>query len=230
MDWKVDTKELRKLTFNLEEAAKHIEEDAMKLCREDAEELKEQLIQEYYNAVNKTYFSAWRMPNNNKYSKRYTGADETIGFTTTLSRLGEAKGVKGYVSPAIGGFYVTLSGPDVAFVEYGTGTEGSEDPHPELPPSWGYNTGAMISLGKGKDTPGWRRAIDRKASPGDYNELKKGKPLWIYNGIVRDGMPASMFMYHAVEWYKDKYQHRDSKFHMSSKGLTNLISKRINEK
>ena len=230
MNAKIDTKELKDLSRDLEQIASELDADAKSLCYDDAKTLKGQLLAEYTRAVEKTPIDIWRMPNNNKRSKRYTGQDETIGVTTTLSRLGEAKGVMGYVSPAMNGFYVSLTGDDVAFVEYGTGTAGKEEGYPGKLGNWKYNSGATISKGTGKDVPGWRREIDYKASAADYDDLRRGKPLWIYDGIVRNGMPGSAFMYFTIEAYRSNYEHRNYEYHMTSKGLTTLISKKLQKK
>lgn len=226
MNAKIDTKELKDLSRDLEKIASELDADANKLCYKDAKLIKDKALVAYNRAVETTAIDIWRMPNNSKNSKRYTGQDETIGVTTTLSRLGEAKGVMGYVSPAMNGFYVSLTGDDVAFVEYGTGTAGEKVGYPGKLKNWKYNSGAMISKGTGKDVPRWRKEIDYKASPADYDDLQKGQPLWIYSGIVRNGMRGSAFMYRTTEDYIKK----DEDCHMTSKGLTSLISQKLQKK
>ena len=226
MNAKIDTKELKDLSRDLEKIASELDADANKLCYKDAKLIKDKALVAYNRAVETTAIDIWRMPNNSKNSKRYTGQDEPIGVTTTLSRLGEAKGVRGYVSPAMNGFYVSLTGDDVAFVEYGTGTAGKEEGYPLKLENWKYNSGATISKGTGKNVPGWRKAIYDKASTADYYDLKKGKPLWIYNGIVRNGMPGSAFMYFTTE----DYIKEDKDCHMTSKGLTSLLSQKLQKK
>lgn len=89
-------------------------------------------------------------------------------------------GVDGYFSPALNAGFVRVTSDHVAFVEFGTGVVGQQNPHKNKEylslASWGYATGSKIFT------------------------TKDGKVGWIYptdDGGFRftEGMPSRPFMY-----------------------------------
>lgn len=92
-------------------------------------------------------------------------------------------GVEGYFSPTLNAGFIRVTSDHVAFVEFGTGVVGQQNPHKNGEylslASWGYATGSKIFT------------------------TKDGRVGWVYptdDGGFRftEGMPSRPFMYETV--------------------------------
>ena len=124
------------------------------------------------------------------------------------------------------GCIVRISGKDILYQEYGTGTRGLRNPHPRhdadgmKPYGSGQNIIHNGEKNNGKQVPYWYKLY--RDFPGGVYESKYGKinvrnipstdfgkePIgsseyvWKHNGVVTKGLPAGRFIYDSCRKYK----------------------------
>lgn len=144
-----------------------------------------------------------------------------VNYLNSISNFDhDVKNVTVYVDPTDKGYKVKVSGKEVLYHEYGTGTRGLENPHPK------HNADGMKPYGSGRDIIHNGVRNDGKDLPKWYilyrdfprNDIKYGngriitdfgnEPInrrdyvWRHNGIVTKGLPAGRFIYDACEEYR----------------------------
>ena len=141
--------------------------------------------------------------------------------------------VKTSITDTKKGYIVHVSGKDVLYQEYGTGTRGAKKPHPRqkadgMKP---YGSGRNIihngEKQNGKDTPYWYLLYRDFPGylPNDFNgeNIRPSDYVWRHDGTITKGLPAGRFVYDSCRQYQ-KSSGLDEK-NVLKKTITQAIKK-----
>ena len=138
--------------------------------------------------------------------------------------------VKTSVTDTKKGCVVHITGKDILYEEYGTGTRGLEHPHPkhDVDGMNPYGSGRNIVHGgernNGHDIPYWYKFV--KNYPNDFNGIIGDNDyVWRHNKVVTKGLPAGRFVYDSCRQYQ--LGSESEKTNVLKKTITQLISEDI---
>lgn len=120
--------------------------------------------------------------------------------------------IRTYITDTKKGYVVHVSGKDVLYQEYGTGTRGLRKPHPAHkrdgmnPYGSGRNIIHMGEKNNGKETPYWYKLYRDFPGylPNDFNDeaIRATDYVWRHNKIITKGLPAGRFIYDSCQEYR----------------------------
>lgn len=122
----------------------------------------------------------------------------------------EDSGIQTSITDTKKGYIVHVSGKNILYYEYGTGSEGAKRPHPrhDADGMRPYGSGRNIIhngvKNNGKEVPYWYKlyrdfpgGTDFKRLPNDFNDgqIRITDYVWRHNGVITKGLPAGRFIY-----------------------------------
>lgn len=166
---------------------------------------------------------------NNPYIERGPGLEVAMDLASTIREkynayltsisdfVHETDNTRIYITNPKGKYVVHVSGREVLYHEYGTGTRGLRKPHPR------HDKDGMNPYGSGKtdkehkysrivdpaDPPYWYLVYRDfpGAYPNDFNDapIRATDYVWRHKGVITKGIPAGRFIYDSCREYQKGY-------------------------
>lgn len=136
------------------------------------------------------------------------GSKYTDYVNNTSKFLHGDKNIKISVTDTKKGCIVHISGKDILYEEYGTGSRGRDNPHPNhdadgMNP---YGSGRNIihdgERNNGHDIPYWYNYTHNYPTDFEGDKILPSDYVWRYKKTITKGLPAGKFIYDSCQEYK----------------------------